>query len=222
MSVVTLKLAAETYGEDYSEPLYKNTGEETLNGLDFGDIETGMEYAPKYIWLRHDGLEPVYDTSYYIRTVGVEWGGYVATAEDAHEPYNPNWFRSGGKDADTDVPMSSTVDYELMRTSAKNNGEMGLRVHWDREDVNTRTNGLGYDNTGLNFSSIVMQKESMDYSGTDTDPRDGYIYPEPIDENKFGVVGDESKLGLSLKMPEDIEGSGHIQFGFAIKYRYTT
>jgi len=221
MSVVTLKLAAETYGDEYSEPIYKNDGSNTLEGLDFGDIETGIEYAPRYVWLRHDGLEPIYNTAYYIRTVGTEWGGYVAGAEDSHEPYNPNWFRSGGKN-ENDIPYSSTVDYELMRNSAKNNGEMGLRIHYDRSDEITRTNGLGYDNVGLNFSAIKLQQESGDWSGTDDDPRDGYIMPEPIDENKFGVVGDEARLGMSLKMPEDIEGSGHIQFGFAVKYRYTT
>jgi len=222
MSVVTLSIAQDTYGESYTEPLYKNDGTDELEGMDFGDIETGREYAARMVWLRHDGLEPIYSTAYYIRTVGSEWGGYVADAEDAHEPYNPNWFREGGKDPDTDVPRSSTVDYELMRTSAKNNSEMGLRVHYDREDINVRTDGLGYENKGLNFSSIMVQAESLDVSNTDDEAKDGYLWPEPEDENKLGTVGDEALLGLSIKMPEDIEGSGHIQFAFAVKYRYTT
>ena len=219
MSTVTLAIAQDTYGDGYTEPLYRNDGSDTLEGIDFGDIETGVEYAPREVWLRHDGLDPIYNVGYYIRTLGVEWGGYVPSAEDAHEPYNPNWFKHGGKV--DDLPQSSTVDYELMRTSAKNNAEMGLRVHWDRADAAVRTNGLGYDNQGLNFSNIKLQKESVDYSGTDLSERDGYIYPEPIDDNKLGLAGDEAKLGLSIKMPEDIEGSGHIQFSFAVKYRYT-
>lgn len=221
MSTVTLTMANDTYGEEFTEPLYKNDGSENLEGMDFGDIETGTEYAPRYMYMRHDGLEPIYAASYYIRTVGIEWGGYVASAEDAHEPYNPNWFRTGGKN-DDGIPYSSTVDYELMRTSAKNNGEMGLRVHYDRADESVRTNGLGYDNKGLNFSAILLQQEALDYSGTDADPHDGYIMPEPTDENKLGTVGDEARVGLSIKMPEDIEGSGHIQFAYAVKYRYTS
>ncbi len=222
MAVVTLKMTDQSYGDDYAEPLYKNDGTESLEGIDFGDIETGREYAPRYMWLRHDGLEPVYNVAYYIRTVGVEWGGYVADREDAHDPYNPNWFRSGGLNDDSGLPNTSTTDYEILRTSAKNNAEMGLRIHYDRADEVVRTDGLGYENKGLNFSSIGMASTACDYSGTDASEINGYIYPEPVDENKFGVVGDEGRLGLSLKMPEDLVGSGHIQFGFAVKYRYTT
>lgn len=220
MSVVTLKMTSSSYGVDYEEALYRNDGTDNLSGMDFGDIETGTEYEPRFIWLRHDGLEPIYNAGYYIRTVGVEWGGYVADNELAHEPYNPNWFKNGGV-TDTGLPTSSTLDYELMRTSALNNPEMGVRVHYDRENVATRSNGLGNNNIGLNFSSIKLQKSAVDYSGTDLAEMDGYVYPEPIDENKLGIAGDEAMLGVSIKMPEDIEGSGHVQFAFAVKYRYT-
>jgi len=220
MSTVTLKISDQSYGEDWIEPLYKNDGSTNLQGIDFGDIETGTEYLPRFVYLRHDGLDPIYNVAYYIRTVGIEWGGYVASEEDAHEPYNPNWFKNGGV-TDDGAPTSSTADYELLRLSAKNNGEMGLRVHYDREDDLIRTNGLGYDNQGLNFSAIKTQSTCLDVSATDDEARDGYIYSEPIDENKLGKVGDEARLGLSIKMPDDIEGSGHVQLGFAIKYRYT-
>ena len=222
MSVVTLTISPESYKDDYNEPIYKKDGSEDGSGIDFGDIETGIEYPPRWLWIRHDGLEPVYNASYYIRTIGTNWGGYVADREDAHIPYNPNWFRSGGKDPDTDLPRSSTVDYEFMRNIALNNEEMGARVHYDREDDTVRTSGLGYDNKGLNFSAIKLTKVSLDYSGTDAEEKDGYIYPEPDDENKIGTSGDEARLGLSIKIPEDIEGSGHVQFSFAIKYRYTS
>lgn len=220
MSTVTLSIAQDTYGDKYTEPLYKNDGSNTAEGIDFGDIETGVEYEPRAIYLRHDGIDPIYNVGYYLRTFGAEWGGYVANASDSREPYNPNWFKNGGE-SDTGLPTSSTSDYELMRTSAKNNAEMGLRVHYDRSDIGIRTNGLGYDNKGLNFSSIRLQKESVDYSATTVSTRDGYIYPEPIDDNKLGKAGDEAMLGLSIKMPEDIIGSGHVQLAFAIKYRYT-
>lgn len=221
MSVVSLTFSNQSYGEEYTEDLFKNDGSKTLDGLNFGDIETGTNYPPRFLYIRHDGLEPIYNTNYFIRTVGSEWGGYVADAEDAHQPYNPNWFRNGGLDPDGDYPQTATNDYDLLRTSAQNNSEMGLRIHYDRSDDNVRTDGLGYDNAGLNFSPILLQSESCDYSGTDDEGKNGYINPEPEDDNKLGTTGDESRLGLSIKMPEDIEGSGHIQFAFAVKYRYT-
>ena len=220
MSTVTLSITKDSYGTEYVEPLYRNDGSSTLEGIDFGDIETGREYAPRDVYLRHDGLDPIYNVGYYIRTLGVEWGGYVPTANTAHEPFNPNWFKNGGVTG-TGLPTTSTVDYELMRNSAKNNAEMGLRVHYDRGDAAVRTNGLGYNNSGLNFSTIKLQKEAADYSMTGDNERDGYLYPRHIDDTKDGKVGDEAKLGLSIKMPEDIVGSGHVQFAFAVKYRYT-
>ena len=222
MAVVTLTMAKESYGSEYEDALFKNDGSTELKGIDFGDVETGNEYMPKYLYLRHDGLEPVYASSYYLRTLGAEWGGYVASAEDSHEPYNPNWFKHGGVKEDSGYPTNSTADYELLRNVAKNNAEMGIRIHYDRADDVTRTSGLGYDNQGLNFSGIVLQKESVDYSGTDIEEKNGYLYPEPEDDTKLGKAGDESRLGISIKLPEDIIGSGHVQFGFAIKYRYTT
>jgi len=221
MAVVTLTMAKESYGSEYEDALFKNDRSTELKGIDFGDVETGNEYMPKYLYLRHDGLEPVYASSYYLRTLGAEWGGYVASAEDSHEPYNPNWFKHGGVKEDSGYPTNSTADYELLRNVAKNNAEMGIRIHYDRADDVTRTSGLGYDNQGLNFSAVPLQKESLDWSSASVGVRDSWIEPEPTDANKVAVAGDEALLGLSIKLPEDIIGSGHIQFSFAIKYRYT-
>jgi len=224
MAIVSLMMADESYGSNYDEALYKNDGTTNLDGINFGDIETGVEYPPRFVYLRHDGINPIYNVAYYLRTLGVDWGGYVSSEDDATDPYNPNWFRSGGVNPDTNLPNSSTADYELMRTVAVNNAEMGLRVHYNREDEANRTYGLGYDSVGLNFNPIKLQSDSVDYGAADTDERPvktGYIYPEPEDDSKQGKSGDEAKLGLSIKLPEDIIGSGHIQFSFAIKYRYT-
>ena len=220
MAIVTMSISSSSYGIDFADPLYNNTGLESLPGLDFGDIETGTEYSQTPIWVRHDGIEPVFDVNYYLKTIGVEWGGYVSSAGASPDPFNPNWFKNGGL-ADGGTPNTATKDYELMRTSALNNSEMGLRIHYDRADAAIRTNGLGYANTGLNFSGIRLQKEALDYSLSAITPTDGYIHPESIDEAKMGKSGDEAMLGLSVKMPEDIIGSGHVQFALAIKYRYT-
>jgi len=220
MAVVTLTMASSSYGEIFEDNLYKNDGTETGIGVDFGNIETGTENVPTFMYLRHDGIEPIYSCSYYLRTIGTEWGGYVSTADTAENPFNPNWFRDGGL-SELGVPKTATVDYELMRTSAANNSEMGLRVHYDRADNNVRTTGLGYSNAGLNFSSILLQQQALDYSLSGNTPLDGYIHPEPIDGAKLGKVGDEARIGLSVKMPEDIVGSGYVQFAFAVTFRYT-
>ena len=52
----------------------KNTGLKELKGLDFDDIETGIPTEVKYIYVRHDGQEPIYNVGLYIKPVGTEWG----------------------------------------------------------------------------------------------------------------------------------------------------
>jgi hypothetical protein len=220
MATVTMLLSPESYGPLFPDGLYKSDGSTSNTGIDFGDLETGTESDIYYTYLRHDGIEPIYNTGFYIRAMGIEWGGYVSTDATAHDPYNPNWFRSGGL-KDNGLPSTGTEDYEFMRNVAKNNPEMGLRVHYDRNNVAVRTSGLGYNNEGLNFSPITLKTEAMDYSLSGNPQLDGWIYPEPLDENKLGGDGDEAALGLSILIPEDTEGSGHIQWVFAIRYRHT-
>lgn len=221
MAVVTILTSNVSYGTEEWDALYKNDGTETLNGIDFGNVETGEDVVPRWLYFRHDGLEPIYNAGYYLRTIGVEWGGYVATEETAHNPYNPFWFKHGGVYEDTGLPKSSTLDYDFLRNVAYNNPEMGIRVHDDRTNEYIRSNGLGNANKGLNFSPIIVKPTALDYSLSGNPQLDGYVYPEGMDDSKFGKDGDEMKLGISIKLPEDVVGSGHIQFAMAVKYRYT-
>lgn len=218
---VSLTTSNISYGEEYNEKIFDKDGSKSGDGFDFGDLETGVDSDIIKLYLRHDGKAPIYNLSYYIRSLGVNWGGYVESDPDSYWPYNPNYFREGGINDDTDLPNTSTKDYEFMRTNAYNNPEMGIRVHYDRSDENVKSNGLGYNNTGLNFSPIILASTAMDYSKSGNDQLDGYVYPEPNDEGKIGCDGDEALVGFSVKLPEDVVGSGHVQFSVTFKYRYT-
>jgi hypothetical protein len=221
MALVILTSSLESYGDESDNTIFDNLGGTSLSGEDFGDIETGVDSPTKFYYLRHDGAEPIYDVGIYLKAIGVPWGGYVADAEDARFPYNPNFFKFGGLDED-DHPQSSTEDYNFLRKAADNDPEMGVRIHMDREDPSVKTEGLGADNVGLNFSPIILDKTSLDTSKTSDDIDNGYIYPEPDDSSKTAKVGDEALIGVSLQLPEETEGSGILQFSVAVKYRYTT
>jgi len=214
---VRLYTSLESYSTESDNTIFDNSGTKELQGEDFGDLETGVASDTKYFYVRHDGTEKVYNVAYYLRSLGNEWGGYCADYPD--KDYNPNWFKNGGLN-DDGLPNTSTQDYEFMRLQAYNNPEMGLRVHYDRESPAIRTDGLGYDNVGLSFSAITLQNTSLDTS-KGGEAINGEIAPAPIDASQQGYVGDEALLGLSVKLSEDIIGSGHVQFTFAIKYRYT-
>jgi len=220
MAEVILTSSLESYGDESTNKIYDNTGNKELKGEDFGDLETGVDSPTIYYYVRHDGTELIYNVGMYLKAVGVSWGGYVSDAEDSYYPYNPNFFREGGLD-ENDIPNTSTNDYEFLRTNAYNNNEMGVRIHQDRSNDAVKSNGLGYDNLGLSFSPITLYTTAMDYSKTSDDQIDGVIYPAPVDQSNYGLVGDEARIGISIKLPEETEGSGHIQFGVAIKYRYT-
>jgi len=210
----------ESNGNDIDTLIFDNSGAKGLVGSDFGDLETGKESSIIWYYFRHDGENPIYDTSFYIRALGLEWGGYVPDADDSRLPYNPNFFRNGGLDEDGNI-TTSTADYDLMRTLAYNNPEMGVRLHMDRNDETVKTNGLGYENKGLSFSSLPLASTSLDYSKSSNEELDGYIYATPADQSKVGQDGDEAKVGVSIKLPDDLEDSGHIQFSLVMKYRYT-
>lgn len=219
---VSIKFAKTSYGADDTDSLYDNLGTTTLKGYDLGDIETGVDQPINTLFLRTDGLEVIYNCGFFLRAVGLEWGGYVPSADTALRPYNPNFFRSGGLDG-LGNPQQSTADYEFMRLEARNNPEMGLRLHLDRSNTSTRTNGLGYNNTGLSFSPIQLPLSAMSYTQPSSNtPLAGRIYPDPVDPVKRGNVGDEAKIGVSFKLGDDVIGSGIVQIGLAIVYRYTT
>ena len=220
MAEVILTSSLFSYGDESDNTIFDKDGTATLKGEDFGDLETGVDSSPIFYFVRHNGTEPIYDVGIYLKAVGVNWGGYVASSPYSSSPYNPNFFRSGGMD-DNDIPQTSTNDYEFMRTSALNNPEMGVRIHLDRSNDAAKTNGLGYDNYGLSFSPVTLETTAMDYSKTSEDQISGLIYPEPLDDTQLGLVGDEARVGVSIKLPEETEGSGHVQFGVAVKYRYT-
>jgi len=221
MSTVRLIISSASYADEYEDSLYSKIDEVEISGINFGDIETGKESDRFPLYIRQDGEEPVYDVGYYLKPFDNYWGGYVADREDATEPYNPHWFRSGGVDEDGN-PMTSTVDYTFLREVADNDPNYGVLTYYDRSDPSIKNDGLGYNNTGLNFDPIALTKVSMDYSNTeDNEEKDGYIYPAPEDEADNGKVGDEAKLDISLNIPEEIEGSGYVQFQFALRYRYT-
>lgn len=219
--IVNIITSLESYGNEFDEAIYKNDGSRTLKGLDFNDIETGIPTDVRYIYVRHDGAEPIYNVGLYIKPVGPLWGGYVQTSPSSSLPYNPNLFREGGIN-ESSVPRTSTVDYNFIREMAANNPDMGCRLHMDRTNPLVRQNGLGFENIGTSLIPVVLPISSLDYSKNPTLPNTpGTLYPEPADQTKYGKVGDEAKIGISLLFPEETEGSGHIQFGLAIKYRYT-
>ena len=209
-----------SYGENSDEKIFFNDGSLSLNGADFGDLETGEESAVKYFYFRHTGAEPIYNVGIYMKAVGISWGGYVDSFPDSKLPYNPNFFRSGGLTSNG-FQTSSTQDYEFMRQSALSNPDMGIRLHLNKSNELIKTYGLGYDNKGLSFSPITLKSTSLDFSRSSNQIRDGYIYPEPEDSSKTSKDGDEAKIGVSIRIPEDTIGSGHIQFSIALKYRYT-
>lgn len=218
---VELTSSLFSYGDESENIIYDNEGTKTLIGEDFGDLETGQESPVKWFYFRHNGEEPIYNVGIFIRAVGTEWGGYVPSYPDSKLPFNPNIFRSGGL-TESGSPTSSTVDYEFMRQCALSNPEMGVRLHQDRNDEFIKTPGLGYDNKGLSFSPISLKRETLDFSKSSDPQLDGLIYPEPLDSSKIAQAGDEAKIGISIKIPEDTIGAGHVQFAIAIKYRYTS
>lgn len=219
---VQIKTSLIPSGEEYQEYIYKNDGSKSLLGLDFGDLETGVESITRYLYYTHDGLEPIYNAGFFIRTVGNEWGGYVPTSPDSYFPNNPNFFKNGGIDSVTGLPKSSTSDYEFLRTSAYNDPEMGVRLHMNRTNVFIKTDGLGYQNRGISSSPITLSKDSLDWTKTSAVPTDGFIYPIPEDPSRIGKAADEAKIGISLKFSDEVVGSGHVQIGIAFKYRYTS
>lgn len=218
--IVNITTSLESYGSEFNESIYKNDGTKTLKGLDFNDIETGTPTTVRYIYVRHDGLEPIYNVGFYIRPVGANWGGYVNSSPDSTLPYNPNFFRSGGVNT-SGLPYTSSLDYNFIRELAFNNPDMGCRLHLNRLDEFEKTNGLGFENVGTSITPLSMPITCLDYSKTSSTKLSGTLYPEPTDQNKYGKVGDEAKVGISLAFPEEVVGSGHVQFSLAIKYRYT-
>lgn len=220
MQIVLIEYSTSSYGAPYSQSLYGSDGTKSLGGIDFGDVECGVQQQPRWFYVRHDGTEKIYQVGFYIKPVGLEWGGFVNQSPDATLPYNPNYFRTGGINPDTLIPYSSTDDYNFMRLIAFNNPEMGVRLHLNRQNVFERTNGLGFMNQGLQFSAIPMPETTLDFSEGGT-YEIGSIFPKPSDPLKLGKVGDEMKFGMSLYIPEETIGSGHIQYTMAIRYRYT-
>lgn len=220
-SKVNLLISEKTYGGELDTPLFDQKGGTGNVGLNFGDLETGIPSDVKYFYIRHDGKEQIYACGVYIKAVGTKWGGYVAGAASADRPYNPNFFRSGGLDSDG-LPETSTKDYELLRTVAMANPEMGIRLHMDRTNKAKKSEALGYANSGLSFNPKLLEVTALDFSGnTGLLPKAGVIYPKPVEAHKVGTCGDEAKLGISINIPEEVEGSGHVQVSVAIKYRYT-
>lgn len=218
--IVNIITSFESYSNEFDESIYKNDGTKTLKGLDFNDIETGVSTNTRFLYIRHDGLEPIYNVGFYIRPVGVNWGGYVQDRPDTVLPYNPNFFRSGGVN-EFGTPRTSSLDYNFTREMASNNPDTGCRLHLDRSNPLHKTNGLGFNNVGISITPLGMPLSCLDYSGTSSTQISGTLYPEPTDQTKYGKVGDEAKVGISMLFPEEVVGSGHIQFALAIKYRYT-
>lgn len=217
---VELTSSLTSYGDTSTETIYGDDGISSLNGRSIGYIETGEVSETIFYYFRHNGTEPVYNVSIYLRAIGLGWGGYCSDFPDSKQAFNPNVFRSGGLD-ENGTPFSSTEDYNFMRTSAQNNPEMGIRIHQDRLDPNSFSEGLGYDNKGLSFSPIALQSSTLDFTKSSDTQSNGLIYPTPLDSSKTGQAGDEAKIGMSVKLPEDTVGAGHIQFAVALKYRYT-
>jgi hypothetical protein len=209
-----------SYGSEYEDLILGGDALNSLKGRDFGNIETGETSDILFYYFRHSGTEAIYNVGIYLRTVGTDWGGYCEDYDNSKLPYNPNIFKNGGVN-ENGYPMTSTADYEFMRTVAYNNPEMGVRLHQDRENIMVKDDALGYKNKGLSFSDISLKTTTLDYTKTSDSQIEGLIYPEPIDSSKKGQAGDEAKLGISIRLPEETEGAGYIQFAIAIKYRYT-
>jgi len=222
MAIVTVNFSKTSYGTGQYDALFDSLGTSTLEGFDYGDIETGVEYPPMWLYLQHDGIEPIYSCRFFLRAVGLNWGGYVPSASTAVDPYNPNIFRSGGINQVTGWPNSSTADYETFRIDARDNPEMGVRLHLNRENELIRTNGLGHQNIGLSFNPISMPLTTMLYANSTTNvPRAGVIYPKTDVVADQGKIGDEAKVGISIKLGEDLIGGGFAQIGVSIAYRHT-
>lgn len=220
--IVNIVTAFESYANEFQENIYKNDGLKTLKGMDFNDLETGVPSNTRFLYIRHDGMEPIYNVGLYIKPVGPEWGGYVQTAPDSVLPYNPNLFREGGISGNG-VPKTSSVDYNFLRSMAENNPDTGCRLHLNRKNDLERHNSLGFNNVGTSLIPVILPVSSLDYSKNPTLQQiPGTLYPEPTDQTKYGKVGDEARIGISLLFPEEVEGSGHVQFALAIKYRYTS
>jgi hypothetical protein len=123
---------------------------------------------------------------------------------------------------ENELPQRSTADYEFFRLQGRDNPEMGMRLHLNRNDLTLRTNGLGHQNVGLSFSTITLPLTAMDYSRPSSNaPTPGRIYPDPIDLDDRGKVGDEAKVGVSFKLSEDVVGGGFAQVSLAVAYRFT-
>lgn len=218
---VNIITSLSSYGNELESTIFKNDGTNTLPGIDFGDLETGSASQPLFLYFRHDGLEPITSGGFFLRAVGTNWGGYVASSPSSTLPHNPNYFRSGGVDVNN-IPNASTKDYEFLRTAATNDPENGIRLHLDRSNEFIKTAGLGYDNQGLSVSPITLKSSAMLYTLNPTLPQtNGVIYPEPADQSKYSKVGDEAKVGFSVRFSEDVVGSGYVQVSVAFKYRYT-
>lgn len=220
--IVNIITSFESYSSEFQEQIYKNDGSKTLTGMDFSDIETGIPTNTRFLYVRHDGNEPIYNVGMYIKPVGPEWGGYVSVSPDSELPYNPNIFRDGGI-SEQGIPRTSSVDYNFVRSVAENNPDTGCRLHLNRDNALEKGNALGFNNIGTSLVPLILPISALDYTKNLTLAQvPGTIYPEPLDQSKYGKVGDEAKIGISLLFPEEVEGSGHIQFGLAIKYRYTS
>lgn len=218
---VEITSSLSSYGADTTNTIYDSSGTQELLGEDFGNLETGEVSELKYYYIRHNGTEPIYNVGFFLRALGAEWGGYVSSSPDSKEPYNPNMFREGGVDEDG-IPYSSTKDYEFMRKIASGNPDMGVRLHQDREDSTKKDYSLGYDSRGLSFSPVPLKFTALDFSKSSNDKVDGFIYPEPVDSSKKALDGDEAKIGVTVRIPEDTIGAGYIQFSTAMSYRYTS
>ena len=221
MAVVKLTISSSSYDQETTDKIYGPDGDKSVDGYDFGEVETGSPSARRWYFVRHDGAEKIYNAGLYLRPFGNSWGGYCPDYPDSRFPYNPNIFMNGGVD-DNRVPKTSTEDYNLLRESADNNPDMGVRLYLDRSNPDTKTDGLGYNNKGLNFSPVPLPSTALDFSNCSSlDKIDGVIYPRPIDDSDDGKCGDEALIGIDVQLPEEIEGSGYVQFSVGIKYRYT-
>ena len=220
--IVNIVTAFESYGSEFQENIYKSDGSKTLTGMDFNDLETGVESNVRYLYIRHDGMEPIYNVGFYIKPVGPEWGGYVQSSPDSVLPYNPNLFREGGVGSNNS-PKTSSADYNFVRSIAETNPDTGCRLHLNRENPLEKNNSLGFNNIGTSLVPLILPVSTLDFSKSPTTQQvPGKIYSEPSDQSKYGKVGDEAKIGISLLFPEEVEGSGHVQFALAIKYRYSS
>lgn len=217
---VTLKISKTSYANESFDALKDRMGTELLEGFNYGDIQTGDDYPPVFMYVRHSGIEPVNAVRLFLKTAGTDWGGFVFSSPSSKFPYNPHYFRLGGLDGNG-IPRQSTIDYEFFRTQARDNPEMGMRLHLNRSDEFIRTNGLGYQNIGISSSPIILPVTAMDYSGTTNSQTPGRIYPDPLTLEGRGKSGDEAKIGVSFKLSPDTIGGGFAQIALSIAYRFT-